>query len=284
MDNAEQSQEQKKPRVVIKGEVTQHPEKRHVGKTGIVAELNVAAKEVTVDGVAVTDGEVEAQKWFKVPLWGSKAETAADKFRAGTEITVEGKLGVREWKTKGGDSRSDRVVFDAEVQIDKESARGRLVVLEGKVGRNPVLEETPNGRAFTRLKLESVEGKSGAEVPDKVSVLGWEGQGREMENAFREGDSLRVKGELVSRSWETKELEKRTFWEVQRPEIMLLEKSKDRGLGAERVEVGFESAPDKRLVGKQPAKAQAREQTKRAGLAGRRSGSKAKQQDSERSR
>jgi single-strand DNA-binding protein len=284
MDKAEHKQEQKKPRIVIKGEVTNHPVKRHVGKTGMVADLTVAAKEVTIDGVALSGKQLEAQKWFKVPVWGGKAESASSALRAGTEITVEGKFENRDWKTTSGENRSEQVVHDAKVQVDKESTRGYLVVLEGKVGRDPVLEVTPNGRAFTRMKLEQVVGTEGPNPPEKVSVLGWEGQAREMEDTFRQGDTLRVKGELVVRPWETKDGEKRTFFEVQRPKIELLEKTKDRGIGAGNVEAGFESKPDKR----EAAKGQSREEPKQEPSFLRKVltqlGGKPKQQEPERSR
>jgi single-stranded DNA-binding protein len=236
--------------IVATGEVTNHPEKRNVGrgesKTSMVADLVLAAKQVTVDGVPLAPQEVDSQKWFKVPVWGGEARDAHDKYRAGTVITVEGQWEVRKWESRSGEPRVDHVIQDAAIRIDKESTRGVKVNLVGIVARDPRLEETPNRKPFIRLKLEGVESPGGGHVPEVVTALGWENQAEAIEESFRAGDKVAVVGESVARHWTGRDGESRTTFEIHRPEITLLEKGRSR-TADDKGNVGMKLAPDRRV-------------------------------------
>ena len=216
-----------RPNIVVKGTVVRHPQPRTVRGNKIVAELLVAADEISKDGVELPKPEVEAIKWQTVVLWGGEAHRAPATYKAGTEITVTGKSTERQWQGKDG-MRVDRLVEEPSIVINKESDRGTPVEFEGHVTRTPELQQSQtSGKLFARV---TVEGPDLGQGSNRISVVQWEERAEQAERTLEPGDKVHVKGELVARPYE-KDGEQRTWHEVQRADITVLEKGRDRPEG-----------------------------------------------------
>ena len=80
----------------------------------------------TPNGRPVTEFSVEATDWFRVSVWGDRAERAAENLRKGNRVLVDGRFRTREYETKDGQKRvSLEITADTVMGLDKrEQAEG----------------------------------------------------------------------------------------------------------------------------------------------------------------
>ena len=110
------------------------------------------------------------------------------------------------------------------------------VVLIGNLGRDPEIRYTPAKQEVAKVSLgvtRTYKAKDGSRVDqtDWVNVVLWGKLAGVVEKYVHKGDTILVEGRLQTRSYETKEGEKRYVTEVV-AENMLMLGSKNHGSGA----------------------------------------------------
>ena len=92
-------------KVMIIGNLGRDPEMRYTPNGRQVTEFSVA---VTHRGRDPQTGEWADQgtDWFRVTIWGDRAERAAEQFRKGNRVFVEGRFRTREFEGQDGQKRT----------------------------------------------------------------------------------------------------------------------------------------------------------------------------------
>ena len=114
-------------KVMIIGNLGRDPEMRYTPNGRPVTEFSVAVSHSKPDG---SGGWVdEGTDWFRVTVWGDRAERTAEQFRKGNKVFVEGRFRTREYEAKDGQKRTsleitaDNVIsLDARVRDSEEGA------------------------------------------------------------------------------------------------------------------------------------------------------------------
>ena len=111
-------------KVSIIGNLGRDPEMRYTPTGKPVTQFSVAVNQSTKN--QQTGEWVEATDWFRVTVWGDRAERTAEQLRKGNRVFVEGRFRTREFETKDGQKRisleitADNVVsLEARVRDDE---------------------------------------------------------------------------------------------------------------------------------------------------------------------
>ncbi len=112
-------------KAMIIGNLGRDPEMRYTPNGRPVTEFSVAVSHSRPDG---SGGWVdEGTDWYRVTVWGDRAERTAEQFRKGNKVFVEGRFRTREYETKDGQKRTsleitaDNVIsLDARARTDEE--------------------------------------------------------------------------------------------------------------------------------------------------------------------
>ena len=113
-------------KAMIIGNLGRDPEMRYLPSGRPVTEFSVAVSHSKPDG---NGGWVdEGTDWYRVTVWGDRAERTAEQFRKGNKVFVEGRFRTREYDAKDGTKRislditADNVIsLDARVRNDDEA-------------------------------------------------------------------------------------------------------------------------------------------------------------------
>jgi single-strand DNA-binding protein len=85
-----------------------------------VTQFNVAVNQSTKN--QQTNEWVEATDWFRVSVWGDRAERAAETLRKGNKVFVEGRFKTREFEGRDGQKRTSlEITADSVVNLEKRS-------------------------------------------------------------------------------------------------------------------------------------------------------------------
>lgn len=103
------------------------------------------------------------------------------------------------------------------------------VQLIGRIGQNPEILTFENGNKMAKFRIatnESYKNAKGEKVEDTQwhNVTVWGKQADTIEKYVTKGSEIAVEGKLVTRTFETKEGEKRTKTEIVAQEFLLLSK------------------------------------------------------------
>jgi single-strand DNA-binding protein len=112
-------------KAMIIGNLGRDPEMRYLPSGRPVTEFSVAVSHSKPDG---SGGWVdEGTDWYRVTVWGDRAERTAEQFRKGNKVFVEGRFRTREYDAKDGTKRTaleitaDNVIsLDARVRNEDE--------------------------------------------------------------------------------------------------------------------------------------------------------------------
>jgi single-strand DNA-binding protein len=107
-------------KVMFIGNLGRDPEMRYTPNGKAVTEFSVA---VTHRGRDPQTGEWAdlGTDWFRVSIWGDRAERAAEEFRKGMRVLVEGRFRTREYEAKDGQKRiSLDVSADNVIAMDRK--------------------------------------------------------------------------------------------------------------------------------------------------------------------
>ncbi len=109
-------------KVMIIGNLGRDPEMRYTPNGRPVTEFSVA---VTHRGRDAQTGEWAdlGTDWFRVTVWGDRAERTAEEFRKGNRVFVEGRFRTREYEAKDGTKRTSlEITADNVIAMER---RGR---------------------------------------------------------------------------------------------------------------------------------------------------------------
>jgi single-strand DNA-binding protein len=107
-------------KVMIIGNLGADPEMRYTPNGRPVTQFNVAVNQSTKN--QQTGEWVEATDWFRVSVWGDRAERAAENLRKGNRVFVEGRFKTREFEGRDGQKRiSLELTADSLVNLEKRS-------------------------------------------------------------------------------------------------------------------------------------------------------------------
>ena len=107
-------------KVMIIGNLGADPEMRYTPSGRPVTQFNVAVNQSTKN--QQTGEWVEATDWFRVSVWGDRAERAAENLRKGNKVFVEGRFKTREFEGRDGQKRTSlEITADSLVNLEKRS-------------------------------------------------------------------------------------------------------------------------------------------------------------------
>ena len=146
-------------KVMIIGNLGRDPEMRYTPNGRPVTEFSVAVTHSSRDQ---TTGEWadEATDWFRVTVWGDRAERAAEQFKKGNRVFVEGRFRTREFERKDGtkgislEITADNVIAFERRGRDEEGSFGAT---GGSVDRAPAGTPSGGGVRPTRAPADDTD-------------------------------------------------------------------------------------------------------------------------------
>lgn len=110
-------------KIQIIGNLGRDPELRYTPNGRPVATFSVAVNQATKN--QQTGEWIEATDWFRVSVWGDRAERAAESLRKGSRVFVDGRFRTREYETSDGrKGMSMDVSADNVMGLDKRDQEG----------------------------------------------------------------------------------------------------------------------------------------------------------------
>ena len=107
-------------KVMIIGNLGADPEMRYTPSGRPVTQFNVAVNQSTKN--QQTGEWVEATDWFRVSVWGDRAERAAENLKKGNRVFVEGRFKTREFEGRDGKARTSlEITADSVVNLEKRT-------------------------------------------------------------------------------------------------------------------------------------------------------------------
>jgi single-strand DNA-binding protein len=107
-------------KVMIIGNLGADPEMRYTPSGRPVTQFNVAVNQSTKN--QQTGEWNEETDWFRVSVWGDRAERAAETFRKGNKVFVEGRFKTREFEGRDGQKRTSlEITADSLVNLEKRN-------------------------------------------------------------------------------------------------------------------------------------------------------------------
>ena len=104
--------------IVLMGRLTPHPEMRHTGNGTAVASFSLA-----VDRDFKSQGGEKETDFIDIVAWRNTAEFVSKYFTKGRMAVVEGRLQLRDWKDKDGNSRRSAEVVAEHVYFGDSKQR-----------------------------------------------------------------------------------------------------------------------------------------------------------------
>ena len=107
-------------KAMIIGNLGADPEMRYTPNGRPVTQFNVAVNQSTKN--QQTGEWVEATDWFRVSVWGDRAERTAETLRKGNKVFVEGRFKTREFEGRDGKARTSlEITADSVVNLEKRT-------------------------------------------------------------------------------------------------------------------------------------------------------------------
>jgi single-strand DNA-binding protein len=105
-------------KVMIIGNLGSDPEMRYTPSNRAVTQFNVAVNQSTKN--QQTGEWIEETDWFRVSVWGDRAERMAESLRKGNKVFVEGRFKTREFEGRDGQKRTSlEITADSVVNLEK---------------------------------------------------------------------------------------------------------------------------------------------------------------------
>ncbi|HYH93584.1 MAG TPA: single-stranded DNA-binding protein [Candidatus Saccharimonadales bacterium] len=110
-------------KVMIIGNLGSDPEMRYTPSNRAVTQFNVAVNQSTKN--QQTGEWVEETDWFRVSVWGDRAERMAETLRKGNKVFVEGRFRTREFDGRDGQKRTAlEITADSIVNLERRAREG----------------------------------------------------------------------------------------------------------------------------------------------------------------
>jgi single-strand DNA-binding protein len=116
-------------KVMIIGNLGRDPEMRYTPNGRPVTEFSVAVSHRSRDA-ATGEWSDDQTDWYRVTVWGDRAERTAEQFRKGNRVFVEGRFRTREYEARDGQKRTslevtaDNVIAFGDRARDEEGSFG----------------------------------------------------------------------------------------------------------------------------------------------------------------
>jgi single-strand DNA-binding protein len=105
-------------KAMIIGNLGGDPEMRYTPNGRPVTQFNVAVNQNTRN--QQTGEWVEETDWFRVTVWGDRAERTAEQLRKGNRVFVEGRFKTREFEGRDGQKRTSlEITADSVVNLER---------------------------------------------------------------------------------------------------------------------------------------------------------------------
>ncbi|MCA1589534.1 MAG: single-stranded DNA-binding protein [Acidobacteria bacterium] len=118
-------------KITIVGNLGRDPELRYTPQGTAVCDFSIATNEKKRDKA----GEMQdVTTWFRVTLWRNQAENAAKYLTKGSQVYIEGRLGVEEWTDRDGNNRHTLQVQGSDMHFIGSRATGDDYSHEGGSG------------------------------------------------------------------------------------------------------------------------------------------------------
>ncbi len=89
-------------KIILVGNLGRDPELRYTPAGDAVCDISIATNERKKDKA----GEFQdVTTWFRVTLWRNLAENASKYLKKGSQVYIEGRLGLEEWTDRDGNTR-----------------------------------------------------------------------------------------------------------------------------------------------------------------------------------
>jgi len=98
-------------KITLVGNVGNDPQLKIVGDNRKVTELSLAINEKG------RNGQPDKTEWYRVSLWDTRADIAANYVRKGNPVYIEGRLSVRTYVDKDGKERYSLEVLASEIVL-----------------------------------------------------------------------------------------------------------------------------------------------------------------------
>jgi single-strand DNA-binding protein len=107
-------------KLMIIGNLGRDPEMRYLPSGRPVTQFSVAVNQSTKN--QQTGEWVEETDWFRVSIFGDRAERAAEQLRKGNRVFVEGRFRSREWEGQDGQKRTAlELTADNVINLERRS-------------------------------------------------------------------------------------------------------------------------------------------------------------------
>jgi single-strand DNA-binding protein len=116
-------------KVMIIGNLGRDPEMRYTPNGRPVTEFSVAVSHRSRDA-QTGEWQDDQTDWYRVTVWGDRAERTAEQFRKGNRVFVEGRFRTREYEARDGQKRvslevtADNVIAFGDRARDDEGSFG----------------------------------------------------------------------------------------------------------------------------------------------------------------
>jgi single-strand DNA-binding protein len=122
-------------KVMIIGNLGSDPEMRYTPNGRAVTQFNVAVNQSTKN--QQTGEWVEETDWFRVTIWGDRAERMAENLRKGNKVFVEGRFRTRQFEGRDGQTRTAlEITADSIVNLERRAREddGSFTAPSGEAG------------------------------------------------------------------------------------------------------------------------------------------------------
>ena len=100
--------------ITVVGNLGRDPELRYTPQGDAVCSFTIATNDKKKDA---SGQYVEIVHWFKITLWGKRAEAAAKWLQKGKPVYIRGRLGVEEWTDRENQNRYSLTVNADDMQF-----------------------------------------------------------------------------------------------------------------------------------------------------------------------
>ncbi len=109
-------------KIMLIGNLGRDPEMRYTPAGKPVTQFSVAVSHSRPDGQG--GWQDEGTDWYRVSVFGDRAERVADQLRKGNKVFVEGRFKTREFEGKDGEKRlSLDVISDNVISLERRGGR-----------------------------------------------------------------------------------------------------------------------------------------------------------------
>ena len=145
-------------KIQIIGNLGRDPELRYTPNGRPVATFSVAVNQATKN--QQTGEWIEATDWFRVSVWGDRAERSAENLRKGSRVFVDGRFRTREYETNDGrKGMSLDVTADNVIGLDRRDQEGTFAGAPGAQGAAagvPAAGGPPSGGGFDDTEIDEL--------------------------------------------------------------------------------------------------------------------------------